>query len=208
MTIPSPPWRLFGRAHLIITLNRTGRIAPVIPDPLQLRSFQGWTPGVMGIVSYEESPVGAYDEFFLAPARVRYAGRSGLFVSHIWVDSEPSQAGGRRIWGLAKERARFDRHAHGITVRRGNLEVMTLGFPEFGPTIPIRGSVRFLSLQGEDVLSWRVTVRGRLRIGRCRWRIPGDSPIAGLRLGPKPMTIELNRFESTVASPTRIRMDR
>ncbi len=97
---PPAPWRMSGQFWAgVFTASRPARL----PGGLKPLGSARWR--VLALVRYREGTL-RYDELlFGAPAR--HGLRVGVYVEGIWVDSVPSLWGGRRIWGLSKQLARF-----------------------------------------------------------------------------------------------------
>ncbi|HEX2171036.1 MAG TPA: acetoacetate decarboxylase family protein [Dehalococcoidia bacterium] len=158
---PPPPWRLSG--ELWAGLFQTDRPVPVPPE---LRHLIGprWLVIVLarylgGTLHYDELAFGVF---------ARRGVRVGLYVDHLWVNNPASLWGGRRIWGLPKERAEFD--WSGSTVRVGDsvgtiaslrLESRVTGHVPMW--LPAAG---FGQLDGR----WAITLMGlRARLRPARW---------------------------------------
>jgi len=125
------PWAVHSQA--VIWYARGGASATQALPPA-LRSGHRGLAVVGGVVRYDETPVGPYDEVFgLVGSR---DGRRGFgTVSFMSVDSEASIVGGRANWGMPK----------------------TLG--AFEGAI---GSGRTMTARGADAVGWRVTVTPRV----------------------------------------------
>ncbi|ALC18994.1 acetoacetate decarboxylase family protein [Streptomyces pristinaespiralis] len=97
---PPPPWRLSGTmwSGLFPTHHR-----PRVPRGLSVLLPRHL---VIAAIRYLDGDL-HYNEFLIA-GLVRRGNRIGPYVHHIWVDSPVSQVGGREIWGLDKQLARFD----------------------------------------------------------------------------------------------------
>jgi hypothetical protein len=139
------------------------RIVPVLPRH---------TIAMLCMVRYEEGSALQYHELIVIPALVYAAGRIGAWVSHIYVDSLASLAGGRSIWGLPKEHAEFSWRRESVRVidpdvrlqvvpsspraARARLPFLT---PVFGATHPPfkwalgTGSGRIARVQGQVTIS-------------------------------------------------------
>jgi acetoacetate decarboxylase len=67
----------------------------------------GRTAGGLLLARYEEPSTLRYGELLVLPALTRVRGRLGWWVSHAYVDSPASLAGGRAMWGVPKDLATF-----------------------------------------------------------------------------------------------------
>ena len=125
------PWTVHSQA--VIWYARGGAAATQALPPA-LRSGHRGLAVVGGVVRYDETPVGPYDEVFgLVGSR---AGRQGFgSVAFMSVDSEASIVGGRANWGMPKTLGAFD----------GAI-----------------GHRRTMTARGADAVGWQVTVTPRV----------------------------------------------
>ncbi|MGI5471334.1 acetoacetate decarboxylase family protein [Streptomyces sp. CA-132043] len=97
---PAPPWRARGTLWLSLFATREA-----LPLPADLRPLGGRHVLAVMLVRYAEGTL-RYDEFAVA-SPVRRGRRVGLHCHAIRVDSAASLRGGRGLWGIPKEMARF-----------------------------------------------------------------------------------------------------
>ena len=97
---PPAPWQMGG--EFWAGLFRTERPLD-LPDGFRPVLGHRWITVLL--VRYREGTL-RYDELVVG-APVRHGWRIGLFVTAIWVDAPASLWGGRRIWGLPKQKAQF-----------------------------------------------------------------------------------------------------
>ena len=103
---PPEPWLLRGDLHTSVFL------VPLADVPVDLPP--GWRAvrlGRFGVVAtawatYRPGGVLAYDEL-MSTLLVRRGWRVLPTVTHIWVDSPASRDGGRELWGIPKQLAKF-----------------------------------------------------------------------------------------------------
>lgn len=103
---PPAPWRLKGEMLLSAWLVREGELDPTMPP--------GWRPLriagrlLVGALwaRYDAGGTLAYREFAVGVLLHRGL-RLGVTVPWIWVDSERSLEGGRRLWSIPKRLAHF-----------------------------------------------------------------------------------------------------
>jgi Acetoacetate decarboxylase (ADC) len=103
---PPEPWRLRGDLHASVFAVPLASVRVDLPP--------GWRPlrwgrfGVVGTawVSYQPGGVLAYQEL-MSTLLVRRGWRVLPTITHTWVDSPASRAGGRELWGIPKELAAF-----------------------------------------------------------------------------------------------------
>jgi hypothetical protein len=110
-----PPWTLHGEAHaLLLWLPGAGTSSPA--EGVRVRTGG---LGVLALVRYAQSDVGAYDELlWLSPWGLRMGTRRLHTVPRIFVSTEASRSNGRRNWGIPKELARFEVEAAGTAAQR------------------------------------------------------------------------------------------
>jgi acetoacetate decarboxylase len=202
MSYPAAPWQLYGTAlqslHAIdlVTARRfvplDFEIVPVLP---------GKTVGSLYLSVYEANSTLQYHELIVAPAVVRYRGKIGAWISHIYVDNPVSVAGGRNIWGLPKELADFGWNDRNITVSQANKLLCRVD--RSPTTIPISfwgklkiGGDVFGSLDG-DILSFRGDVETGLKWTPFQLSIPAESPFFAVNLGTPWLTIQLEQLHLT-----------
>lgn len=103
MTYPPEPWHLRGSMHLSLWQLPAAELpaAPVDPVLIGGRGLVGTT-----WVDYGPGSVLEYHEL-LSAVLVRHDGRLRVHITDIWVDSAASLRGGRELWGIPKESARF-----------------------------------------------------------------------------------------------------
>ncbi|MGW4115932.1 acetoacetate decarboxylase family protein [Actinosynnema sp. NPDC004786] len=128
---PPEPWRLNGRGCVAVWLVRATELPPLPARPVTLVGR-----AVVGTAFVDYRPPGmAYHEV-LAAVLVRRGPRVGVSITHIWVDSEASRAGGRELWGIPKERAAFEWDGDGLTASardgRGPIASVRARSPRFG----------------------------------------------------------------------------
>ncbi|MBZ4018841.1 acetoacetate decarboxylase family protein [Streptomyces purpurogeneiscleroticus] len=108
---PAPPWKARGVLWMSVL---TAREAPELPADLS--PVGGRRTLLLVLARYTEGSL-RYDEFAVgSPAR--RGRRVGMFCHRIWVDSAASLRGGRQLWGIPKEMARFSWDAETVRVPR------------------------------------------------------------------------------------------
>ena len=107
LPIPPSPWPVTGSALVVIGHLSRARARALAASP---RGFIAprllGSLCVLGLIHYDTTPVGPYNELALTPG-VLWRQLPGLLISHMLVDSTRSRMGGRAIWGLPKELAHF-----------------------------------------------------------------------------------------------------
>lgn len=189
---PPAPWRLHGTA--CVSLWRVpARLLPEAAADIRYVTLAGQALVVTAWVNYQSGGTLAYDELAVA-ALVRGAGRynPACTVTHIWVDSPVSAAGGRQLWAIPKQLAEFDgqfsgsshtMHATAEGSRLASLSVTECMRLPGSP--PLRG---FIIQRRENGLAvTRCRASGNVRLARASWDFPTSSPLAFLA-GRKPLT--------------------
>jgi acetoacetate decarboxylase len=105
---PPAPWRLRGQMYASLWWVPARRLQVSLDPAFELLTVAGRASVGAAFVEYQEGSVLTYGELFGAVSvRTRDSRRVGMTVSHMWVDSERSLRGGRALWGMPKEMARF-----------------------------------------------------------------------------------------------------
>ncbi|MCX5410235.1 acetoacetate decarboxylase family protein [Streptomyces sp. NBC_00335] len=207
-TYPPEPWHLAGQMHLSLWLVPRRSLPPlpygVRPVTLAGRALMGaaW-------VVYENDSVLHYNEL-LSAVLVRDGLRPRVTITDIWVDSPPSMAGGRELWGIPKELADFDlirgegRGGIEATARTGGATLCSASFRP-ATRLPGRWPVSYRLAQQLDgrLKTSRVRSRSAVGLARATWRIP---PRGTLRLpvdGPPLFSLTLHDFGLTFGSAAR-----
>ncbi|WP_041832505.1 acetoacetate decarboxylase family protein [Actinoplanes sp. N902-109] len=168
---PPAPWYLRGQLYLSVFLVPV-RDLPALPPGLRAPAVGGRVPVGAAWVDYQPGGTLHYREL-LAAVLVRRGLGVHASITHIWVDSPASRAGGRALWAIPKElstlhiappRAVADGIA-GATIGVGRKLPGRLPAPlsiaQAGVTTPVRGTAA-------------------LRAARITWRIPPDGPLGWL----------------------------
>ncbi|SEQ87448.1 Acetoacetate decarboxylase (ADC) [Lentzea xinjiangensis] len=171
MRYPPEPWHL--RGSLVISVFRVPR--DEVPDghlPVgaRLLTVAGNAFVAVAFVSYEPGGVLSYEELLVATP-VWDRGAVAVSVPQIWVDSEASRQGGRELWAIPKELARFGRGSSIAAV------AATGG-------VPLPGRWRLAGtiaqcLAGRDARA-RAAMSGRVGLARAAWLFPAAGPLGYL----------------------------
>jgi acetoacetate decarboxylase len=146
----------------------------------------GRTLGAIGIVEYGQGSIFPYNELVAICGLVRAGRRIGGWISHIYVDSTRSQAGGHELFGLPKQLASFtctvtDDHVRfGVESEEGLLLTATTPTVRWAPPFPGRGNA-FGTVHGDRRLLEFTSV-ARLRPTSVQLVIPDSAPFAHLGL--------------------------
>lgn len=126
------PWRMRGEAWVgVFTADRE------LPLPAPWRPLLSARTVAVVVIRYREGTL-QYDELIAGPL-VRHGLRTGLLVERIWVDNATSLWGGRRIWGMPKQLARFVWDAKRVQVEDavGPIARLSLGRTRLRAPLPL-----------------------------------------------------------------------
>lgn len=165
---PAPPWRATGQMWMAAA-------AAVDPLPLPPDLTPVGSPRRLVIALTRFNGTLSYDELAVG-SLVRRRGRVGIWCHRIWVDDAASLWGGRQLWGIPKELARFDWDGSTVSVTSGAglLASFSLGPPGRRlPPLPAPGTG--FGLAGDH----RMFLPGRIfaRFALTSIRITGWSPL-------------------------------
>jgi hypothetical protein len=204
MTYPQAPWTLQGYALQTLQLIDVERVRPLIPPEFDIISvLPGKTIGGVYLSYYGSGSVLEYSELIVNAAMVRYSGKIGGWVSHIYVDNADSVAGGREIWGLPKELAEFiwekgNSSASGydnrVIVRQGEKTLCSFSYNKqnFGLQLPFSGNV--FSTLAASILLFKGEMKSHIGIVGSKLQVPAESPFASLGLEQPWLTIYCDRL--------------
>lgn len=205
MPYPAAPWTLYGHALFTLNLLDIDRVRPFIPSEFKIVSvLPGKTLGGVYLSQYQGDSVLQYNELIVTPAMVNCAGKTGSWISHIYVDHPDSVAGGREIWGLPKEMAEFTWEAaekSRVTVRQGEqlLCSLTYGSP-FSLWKQSFSGQSFGGLE-TNVLLFKGETHLRPGLVSAQLDVSLSSPFAALQLGQPWLTIDAQELQLRVDAP-------
>lgn len=179
-----------------IGLFPTDRPVSLPPD---LTPLLGERSVLVALIRYLEGTL-RYDECIVG-SLVRYGALPGVYIEHIWVDSLPSLRGGRAIWGLPKQLARFTWHGSEVAIADADGPIATLSvdtsvalLPRLPLPIPLfgcRDRRRVFAVAGASA-----------RIGRAGMQIFHWSDRFGYRISHAPtLAIGLKPFRLSIPAP-------
>lgn len=190
-TLPEPgeAWHAVGAKSTILALCilDAARVRPYVDPQFDLVTpWPGRTLGGVFLTAYGPGSTLEYHEFGVVAGWVRHGRRTGFYVSHLYVDSEKSVEGGRRM-GYPKELARFDWEdgpAGGrATIARegGPIGTLRYGRSLGRVRLPLQGAT--LSRREEAIFRFRHRVTAGWGLCRVQLTLPPESPLASLSLG-------------------------
>lgn len=170
---PPEPWDLEGHGYISVWLVPASALPPLPPGVRPLTFFGKAVVGT-AFVDYLPGGLLPYHEL-LAAVLVR----GGLSITHIWVDSPASKAGGRELWGIPKELADFKLEhepaftgtatAEGTTLAEAHLRQVT---PGIQLPFPLRGMI--LQTLAGRLARTPIRVRGTVSLARSEWKTGGE----------------------------------
>ena len=201
VSYPPAPWRLHGQAHFHVMAVRANRLPPT-PEGFRPLVVAGRGLVIAGWVDYQGGSILRYGELLTAVVG-RWSGGLSATVTHMWVDSPESRAGGRELWGYPKELADFDLQINpsgtaSATVAGGGRELAHGRFQAvIGLPFPV--TVRGGTVQPRDggLVEVRAIFRSRPVLGRGTFAVPSAGPLAFLQGARRLMSIGLRDFQFT-----------
>lgn len=209
MIYPPAPWQLQGYALQTLNLINRDRARPFIPAELEIVSIlPGRTLGGVYLSAYQSGSILEYNELIVVPGFVRYGGKVGACISHIYVDSEKSVAGGREIWGLPKEMAEFSWEEDRVTVRKEGKDLCCLryqkGFLSLLPAWKQQFSGQSFGGLGTEILFFDSQFESQMSFAKGYLEIPSNSPFNSLNLGQPFVSLNLRSLKLTANAPAII----
>ncbi|MGW6934127.1 acetoacetate decarboxylase family protein [Lentzea sp. NPDC054927] len=174
MQYPAEPWHMQG--SLVISVFRVPRkLVPRahLPSEAKLISLAGKVFVAVAFVSYEPGSELTYEELLVATP-VRDEGRVAVSVPQIWVDSEASRDGGREMWGIPKQLARF---GEGSSI--ASIAAVAVAGGVALPGTWTAGGWTAQRLDGRDVRT-KMRMSGRVSLARTAWMFPANGPLGYL----------------------------
>ncbi|GAB2833249.1 acetoacetate decarboxylase family protein [Lentzea nigeriaca] len=168
---PAEPWHM--RGSLVMSVFRVPHeLVPQahLPEGARVITLAGNAFVAVAFVSYEPGSELIYEELLVATP-VWDQGRMAVSVPQIWVDSEASKQGGRELWAIPKQLARFGEGSSIAAV------AVTGGVPLPGAWSTAGWTAQ--RLDGRDVRT-RMRLSGRYRLVRAAWLFPVGGPLGYL----------------------------
>ncbi|WP_034273977.1 acetoacetate decarboxylase family protein [Haloechinothrix halophila] len=184
-TYPPEPWTLCGDAFVSVWRLPEAEL-PALPDGVEPITVAGTGVVVTAWVDYQEPGVLSYREL-MATVAVRDGARPAASITHIWVDSETSLAGGRELWRIPKDMAKFELTRSRAITATAHIDHGPIAGAAFVPvaTLPIAVPSAFAVIQRGPLRS-PVRVAGKPVLVRSSWWVDADGPLGFLH-GRKPL---------------------
>jgi hypothetical protein len=197
---PPAPWVLRGQAHFHVLAVRSHAL-PSVPTGFTPIRIAGFGLVIVGWVDYQGGSILRYGEL-LAAVVGRWAGGVSATVTHMWVDSATSRAGGRELWGYPKELASFELAIDPSGAARAcNPDGAELARGTFAArvTSPWHVTIRGGTVQplGGRLDAVRARLRSRPALGRGSISAPADSPLAFVNEARTLLSLGMRDFEFT-----------
>jgi hypothetical protein len=203
MPYPQAPWTLQGYAIQTLHLVNVDRVRPLIPLELEIISvWPGKTLASVYLSNYGSGSVLEYSELIIAPAVVNYQSKIGGWVSHIYVDNADSVAGGREIWGLPKELAKFTwQQGNHVTVYQENRKLCSLNYNQQSLAWRQWLTASAFSAKGSDLLIFPAEFESVLGLISSNLEIPAESPFSEIGLGQPWLTVRCEQMSLRIDAP-------
>lgn len=189
---PPEPWHLHGSAAAGVYLVPVRDLPAPPPPGTRVVSVLGRAVVTTAFFRYRAPSPLQYGEV-MATVLVRRGWRPRIFIPQIWVDSPASRDGGRELWAIPKQLARFEGDPERAMTAAG-LSTLTVGrsLPAL-PRLPI--SFRVVQQRASRGVVTPVSGRVDASLARARWRHTGDLAwLAGRRAV---LSIVVRRFRLT-----------
>jgi acetoacetate decarboxylase len=205
MTYPPSPWLLKGYATQLLHLVEIDLARQFVPSQLEIVAFlPGKTLGSIYLSEYQSGSILEYNELIVAPALVKNQEKIGGWISHIYVDSPDSVAGGREIWGLPKEIAEFVRGDRYTIVKQQDRTLCSLSVSNnllSGLNIqPEITGYCFGNLNG-NLLYFGNDFKSKISCIDSKLVVPPSSPFAALDLSQPFLTLDLQNLNLVAGTP-------
>ena len=203
MPYPQAPWTLQGHAIQTLHLVNIDQVRPLIPLELEIISvWPGKTLASVYLSNYGSGSVLEYSELIVVPALINYQRKIGAWISHIYVDNADSVAGGREIWGLPKELAKFTwEQGKYVTVHQENQKLCSFKYNQQSLAWKQRLSASSFSAKGADLLIFPAEFESLLGLIGSKLEIPAESPFFGIGLGQPWLTVRCEQMSLRVDAP-------
>jgi hypothetical protein len=200
---PPPPWRLNGEALCAVRTVTLDCARKLVPEGLRIVRAGRSTVGLLALVRYGAGSTLEYEEAIVAPALVYAQRRIGWWVSHIYVNHPQSLDAGRRIWGLPKQLASFERRGPRVRMDAPGVCIeIDGGSPSVStPPLPLAAAV----FGAGDGLKWSLAM-GIARASVLRAAVHVTAPeLEELQFERAQRVLRLAPFDVRLAAPRRCR---
>ncbi len=190
---PLAPWSLGGWGIATVGLVDATAVLRYIPSGARLVTVMpGKTIGGLFFFSYERGAL-VYRELNVVAGLIRIGLRFAFLLPRLYVDSAASLIGGRDLWALPKELARFDTSVLGtataIRVRQAEREVCRLTCETRGPRVrvPFAFPLPSVGIRDDAFLFFTGALWSTFTSAQATVEMPLDSEFTSLHLD-RPLT--------------------
>jgi hypothetical protein len=202
---PSPPWTTAGVGFACAFATPVDALD--LPRGFEPVHVAGWSVGVLAYLEHRPPAALAFRELLWMPAVVRAfdasgCARVGFHVARAYVDDERAQQGGRDLWALPRELARFVRRPDGVEVFGDDGTELELAFGHASAAVRVDRALVTLQAEPAGLVGLHADVTAQVSLARVRvMRFAGDSlpwrawlerrevPIAAVALRPFAATL-------------------
>jgi hypothetical protein len=160
---------------------------------------------IIYLAHYTPDSTMEYNELIVAPATVRYQNQKGTWISHIYVDNDNSVAGGREIWGLPKEMAKFSWQEKKVVVEQNNLTLCSLEYQQGWVNLSTWWNQKFrgesFGIFNSDLLIFTTNFNTKIAWVKGLLNIPDNSPFSSMALGRPLITLSYHDFTAIAGCP-------
>jgi hypothetical protein len=205
---PPAPWQLGGWGIATIGFVDAAAVRATVPRGVRVVSLaRGKTLGGLFFLSYDRGSL-AYRELNVAAALVRVGSRLAFWLPRLYVDSAASLAGGKDIWAVPKERARFDVvHDIGVTtidVRQGKRDLCRIrcSVPARSPRVPFPLPMPAFGVREDEFLFFTGSLETNVAAIRAEVSLHGE--FADLGLDKPRFALRFENLILTVPAPKHV----
>jgi hypothetical protein len=192
MSYPPEPWDLHGHAYVGVWLLPRDRTPAPHSSATRVVTVFGRAIVCAAFFVYEEPSPLTYEEI-MTTVLVRDGWRLRVSITHIWVNSPASLAGGRELWAIPKDLADFEVAPHSSYAAQGIGSLSVHGVRRLPWRLPF--GFRIAQDRGGKPVVSPVTGRVRVGITHARWTLAPDGPL-GFLVGRKPcVTLAARPFQ-------------
>ncbi|TKY49254.1 carboxy-lyase protein [Spatholobus suberectus] len=174
-----PPWVFRGSAWYQLHLVKAEKARACIPKEFKLVEAFGYTLGGFFLASYEDSPVGVFDELVVIAGLVWNRPTSCAWATRVYVNNDDACCHGRKEVGLPSQMARFSRTITAISRqprdrKSGFLNKIGIGAMFSTPKDPLNVQVtKIKCLEAEDTCNINISLTGPVpALGFGHWMGP------------------------------------
>ncbi|XP_027926780.1 protein NEOXANTHIN-DEFICIENT 1 isoform X2 [Vigna unguiculata] len=175
-----PPWVFRGSAWYQLHLVKAEKARAYIPREFKLVEAFGYTLGGFFLASYEDSPVGVFDELVVIAGLVWNRPTSCAWATRVYVNNDDACCHGRKEVGLPSKMARFSKTITALSRQPSGkksefLSRIGIGAKFFSPKDPLNVEVtKIKCVDAEEACNINISLTS-----------PVPSLSFGRRLGPR-----------------------